>query len=125
MRENSSRVALRQCECSNCVDGDGLARHRADQAGADFDVAVIVHQAGGVHLHGGAMRLVVDEQAAALGAQCERLGQRQWPVAVLAQDPVAAGFGAGRGIGADDAALGDVEAFGDQGLDADVVGAGG
>ena len=74
-------------------------------------------------LHRRALRLLVDQQTAALGPDGERIGKRQRLVAVLAQYPVAAGLGAGRGIGADGAPLGDMEAFGDQGLDADIVGA--
>ena len=72
------------------------------------------------------MRLLVDQQTCAgASGQSERLDQGQRTVAVLAQDPVAAGLGAGRGVGVHRAALGDVEALGGQGLDADVVGAGG
>ena len=76
-----------------------------------------------MELQRGAVGLLVDHETAAIGPQRERFGQGQGPVAVLAQHPVAAGLGAGRGIGADGAPLGDTKALGDQGLDADVVGA--
>ena len=78
-----------------------------------------------MHLHRRAPRLFVDQQTAALGADRKGVGERQRAVAVLAQHAVAAGLGAGRGIGADRPPLGDMKAFGDQGLDADVIGAGG
>ena len=49
---------------SEPLDADRLAAHRPDQTGADFDVAVVVHQAGGLHLHGGALGLLVDQETA-------------------------------------------------------------
>jgi hypothetical protein len=107
------------------LDTDRLARHRPDQPGADLDVAVIVHQAGGVYLDRRALGLFVDQQAATVGPEGERFGQGQGPVAVLAQDAIATGLGAGRGVGVNRTALGDLEALGGQGLDADVVGAAG
>jgi hypothetical protein len=55
----------------------------------------------------------------------ERLGQGEGLVAVLAQDAAAAGLGASSCMVMHDAALDDPEALGGQGLDADVVGAGG
>ena len=88
--------------------------------------AVIVHQAGSRDLHRGAMRLLVDQQAGAgVPGQGERLGERQGPVAVLAQHAIAAGFGARRGMGVHRTAFGDAEALGGERLDADVVGAAG
>ena len=84
-----------------------------------------MHQAGGRHLHGGAVRLLVDEETAGRRAKSQSLGERQGAVAVLAQHPVAARLGAGSGMGVDRAALGDPKAFGGQCLDADIVGAGG
>ena len=54
----------------------------------------------------------------------ERVGQRQRPVAVAAQDPVAAGLGASGGMRVDRAPLDDAEAFGSQRLDAEIVDAG-
>ena len=107
------------------LDAECLAAHRPDQSGADFDAAVVVHQAGGVYLHRRAMRVLVDEQPAALSPKRQRIGKRQRMIAVLAQYPVAARLGAGRGIGANCPPLGDMKAFGDQGLDADVIGAAG
>ena len=104
-------------------DAERLAAHWPDQPGADFDVAVVVHQAGGMDLHRRPMRLLVDQQTAALSPQRQRIGKCQRMIAVLAQYPVTACLGAGRGISADSPPLGDREAFGDQGLDADIVGA--
>src|SRR3546814_17085172 len=46
-----------------------------------------------------------------------------WAVAVPAPDTVAAGLGAGRGMGIAGAPLDDLEALGDQRLDPDIVGA--
>ena len=68
------------------------------------------------------MRLLVDDEPGARGrGKRERVGQRQGPVAVAAQDPVAGGLGAGRGMGVDRAPLDDAEAFGGQRLDAEIV----
>ena len=77
-----------------------------------------------MNLDRGAMRLFVNQEAAGRGAQCKRFGKRQRPVAVLAQNPVAARFGAGRGMRINGAAFGDRETFGRQGLDTQVVDAG-
>src|SRR3546814_20436136 len=51
------------------------------------------------------------------------LVQAEWAVAVPAPDTVAAGLGAGRGMGIDGAPLDDLEALGDQRLDPAIVGA--
>jgi hypothetical protein len=80
--------------------GDRLARHRPDKARARDNAAVIVHETGRVDLYGGAVRLLVDEQAARRGAQSKRFGQGERLVAGLFQDAVAAGFGACGGVGA-------------------------
>ena len=119
-------VALRQCERSKWSSVRVSRGHGPDQAGARFDPAIIVHQAGSRDLHRGAMRLLVDQQAGAgVPGQGERLSERHRAVAVLAQDAIAAGFGARRGMGVHRTAFGDVEALGGQRLDADVVGAAG
>ena len=57
--------------------------HRADEADAAFDLAVVEHQAAGRDLHGGAARLAVDQQnRAGIGETLQRLVERDRPVAL-------------------------------------------
>ena len=84
-----------------------------------------MHQARRRHLHRGPPGLGVDKEAAAGRAgRVDCFGEGEGVVAVLAQHPVAARLGAGRGVRVNGAALGDAEALGGQRLDADVVEAG-
>ncbi len=61
--------------------------HRAEQADAPFDLAVVEHQARRRHLHGGASGLAVDQKlGAGIIRPFERLGEGERPVAVAAGD---------------------------------------
>jgi hypothetical protein len=66
----------------------------------------------------------VANQAAAICRTREHLGKGQRPVAVLAQDAIAARLGAARGVSVNRATVRDLEALGGERLDADVVSAG-
>jgi hypothetical protein len=104
---------------------ENVARHRPDEADAGFDAAVIVHQAGVRCLHGGALRLLVDDKArAGLPGERQSFIERQRTIAVLLQHAVAARFRAGFGMRVNGAPFGDPEAFGRQRLDPGVVSAG-
>ena len=83
------------------VERDGLARSSAAQGGCALRPA----PSSSIRLAAGTCTAArCDCSLTGAGrrskrAQFERLGERQGAVAVLAQDAVAAGFGAGRGMG--------------------------
>ena len=106
------------------VETDGRALHRPQQAHAALDRAVVEHQAGCRHLHRGAARLRIDEQAGAgfLGA-LQGFIEREGLVAVTAADGEHLALRAAAGMGVERATIGDDKAFGSDGLDAAVIGA--
>ena len=107
-------------------DGNRGTLHRAEQADAALDRAVIHHQPRRRNLHRGPPGLCVDQQ---LGARLilrplQRLGQGERPVALAAQDAEHLRFGAALRMRVDRLAAGDGEALGRDGLDAEIIGAG-
>src|SRR3546814_15130151 len=81
------------------LDWDVVCLHRPDQPHPPFDLAIVQHDAGGRDLHGGATRALVDQQPRAWVIEMvERLGQRDWPVALALSDGQQPGFRPGAGM---------------------------
>jgi hypothetical protein len=107
------------------IDGDRRTLQRPDQPHPALDAAVVEHEAGRQHLHGRAVRLAVDKEAAAtLGALVDGIAERQRLVAVAPDDGEHLRLGAGARMGVDRAALHDPQRRRRDGLDADIVGSG-
>ena len=100
--------------------------HRAHQANAALDRAVVQHQARRRHLYGGPPGLAVHQQPRTGLAirQVQRLGQREWLVALAPQDGEHLRLGAALRMRVDRFAAGDGQAFGRHRLDAEIIGAG-
>ena len=99
---------------------------RADQPQARLDGAVVQHQAGGGHLHGGPARAAVDQKPCLRVVEpVERIRERGRRVAPLFRDGQKLGFGAGAGMGVDHPSIRDAEALGAQRLEPEVIDPGG
>ena len=123
---NSVRSASRHWVLARSAIGDRGALHRAHQADAALDRAVVQHQARRRHLHGGPPGLAVHQQPRTGLAirQVQRLGQREWLVALAPQDGEHLRLGAALRMRVDRFAAGDGQALGRHGLDAMIVVAG-
>ena len=102
-RRSVSRSASRQWVCAIIVSGMAVLLHRPDQAHAALDLAVVEHQARRRHLHGGAARLLVDQQH----ARADRRARSSASSSVTGRlrsrcgDGEQPGLGAGAGMGVD------------------------
>ena len=123
---NSARSASRHWVLARSAIVDRGMLHRAHQADAALDRAVVQHQARRRHLHGGPPGLAVHQQPRTGLAirHVQRLGQREWLVALAPQDGEHLRLGAALRMRVDRFAAGDGQALGRHGLDAEIIGAG-